>query len=379
MNKVFRKISVVIGFIILIGGIYLASSLGKMGVAETKKTNTEAVGVATAKTNYVYTLNVANETLSSEVVISGKIIPRQKIDLYSEVTGTLNKAGKEFREGIPFRAKELMLTLDDTEAQLELQAAKSQLYSAIIGLLPDLENDYADNFEAWKAYVDAFDVKKPIQVLPKTKSAREKLYVGARNIENQYINIKRQEHRLTKYKIYAPFDGVLSNASTYEGALVRSGQKLGELTHPSRYELEAAVSLYDVQFFRKGNKVNLYSEATNENWTGTVNRFGKMIEEKTQTQKIFITINSSKLNEGMFLNGKITTKSLENVVALPRKLLINTNKVYVVENGKLDLKQIEVVKVDNNQMYIRGLENDTKVLAQSVLGAYKGMPVEVIQ
>lgn len=379
MNKVFRKISVVIGFIILFGGIYFALQLGESGAAKTKKTNTEASGVATAKTNYVYTLNVANETLSSEVVISGKVIPRQKIDLYSEVTGTLEKAGKEFREGIPFRAKELMLTLDDTEAQLELQAAKSQLYSAIIALLPDLENDYPDNFEAWKTYVDVFDIKKPIQALPKTKNSREKLYVGARSIENQYINIKRQEHRLTKYKIYAPFDGVLSNASTYEGALVRSGQKLGELTHPSRYELEAAVSLYDVQFFKKGNKVNLYSEATNENWSGTVNRFGKMIEEKTQTQKIFITINSSKLNEGMFLNGKITTKSLENVVALPRKLLINNNKVYIVENGKLALKQIEVVKVDNNQMYVRGLENGAKVLAQAVLGAYNDMPVEIIR
>jgi multidrug efflux pump subunit AcrA (membrane-fusion protein) len=379
MNKVFRKISVVIGFLILIGGLYLASKVGDSGASKTAKNNTDAVSTSSVKKNYVYTLKAANETLSSEVVISGKVIPRQKIDLYSEVTGTLAKAGKEFREGIPFRAKELMLTLDDTEAQLELQAAKSQLYSAIIGLLPDLENDYPDNFKAWKAYVDVFDIKKPIQVLPTTKNAREKLYVGARNIENQYINIKRQEHRLTKYKIYAPFDGVLSNAATYEGALVRSGQKLGELTHPSRYELEAAVSLYDVQFFKKGNKVNLYSEATNENWSGTVNRFGKMIEEKTQTQKVFITINSSKLNEGMFLNGKITTKSLENVVPLPRKLLINNNTVYIVEEGQLALKQIEVVKINNNQMYVRGLEDGTEVLAQAVLGAYKGMKVQIIQ
>jgi len=378
MNKVFRKISVLIGFVILIGGIYLASQIGKSETPKMEKPNTEVTGVAT-KTNYVYTLTATNETLSSEVVISGKIIPRQKIDLYSEVTGTLKKAGKEFREGISFGTKELMLTLDDTEAQLELQAAKSQLYSAIIGLLPDLENDHADNFEAWKAYVDAFDIKKPIQVLPKTKSSREKLYIGARNIENQYINIKRQEHRLTKYRIYAPFNGVLSNASTYEGALVRSGQKLGELTHPSRYELEAAVSLYDVQFFKKGNKVKLYSEATNENWSGTVHRFGKMIEEKTQTQKVFITVNSNKLNEGMFLNGKITTKSLDNVVALPRKLLINNNMIYVVKDGQLMLQKIEVLKINNNQMYVRGLEDDIEVLAQAVLGAYNGMPVEIIQ
>ncbi|BDS12533.1 efflux RND transporter periplasmic adaptor subunit [Aureispira anguillae] len=377
MNKILRKSSVVIGFIILIGGISLASKVGNTETTnEKKEDSTESTA---AKVNYVYSLKAQNETLSSEVIISGKVVARQKIDLYSEVTGTLNKAGKEFREGISFSANELMLTLDDTEAQLELQASKSQLYSALVALLPDLENDYADNFQAWKDYIDAFDLKKPIQELPKTKSAREKLYIGARNIENQHINIKRQEYRLTKYKIYAPFNGVLSNASTYEGALVRSGQKLGELTHPSRYELEATVSLYDVQFFKRGNKVTLYSEATNETWSGTVARFGKSIDEKTQTQKVFITINSSKLNEGMFLNGKITTKALGEVVQLPRKLLINNNQVYTIEHGKLKLQEIEVVKVDHNKMYIKGLKNDTEVLVQAVLGAYNGMPVQIIQ
>ncbi|MBL4650685.1 MAG: hypothetical protein JKY03_13220 [Aureispira sp.] len=37
MNKVFRKISVVIGFIILFGGLYFALQLGESGAAKTKK------------------------------------------------------------------------------------------------------------------------------------------------------------------------------------------------------------------------------------------------------------------------------------------------------------------------------------------------------
>jgi membrane fusion protein (multidrug efflux system) len=376
MNKVLRKLSVIIGFIILFGGLYLSSKIGSPTPAEDTK---GAIKEAVAKPNFVYSMVAKNETLASEVIISGKVIARQKIDLYSEVTGNLNKAAKEFREGVLFKANELMLTLDDTEAQLELQATKSQLYAALIGLLPDLESDYADNFNAWKDYIDAFDAKKPIKELPVTKSSREKLYIGARNLENQYISIKRQEYRLTKYKIYAPFDGVLSNATMYEGALVRGGQKLGELTHPSRYELEATASLYDVQFFKRGNKVTLYSEATKNEWTGTVARFGKTIDEKTQSQKIFITVNSSKLNEGMFLNGRITTKAIPNVVELPRKLLMNNSAIFLIKDGKLVLQTIEVVKVDNNQMYVRGLGEGDKILAQTFLGAFSGMPVQIIK
>ncbi len=373
MKKVIRKLSVIAGIIILFGGIYLSSKIGKSNDEVGKKTIT-----AEPKLNYVYSKKVLNESLSSQVIISGKVIARQKIDLYSEVAGNLNKAGKEFREGVLFKAGELMLTIDDTEAQLELQAAKSQLYSSIIALLPDLESDYKDNFDSWKTYIDAFDIHKPITALPKSTDRREKLFIGAKNLENQYINIKRQEFRLTKYKIYAPFDAVLSNASTYEGALVRNGQKLGELTHPSRYELEASVSLYDIQFFRKGNKVALYSEATNSEWSGTVARFGKTIDDKTQSQKVFITVNSSKLNEGMFLNGQINTKSIENIVQLPRKFLINNSSVYIIKNNKLLLKPVQVIKVNNNEMYIRGLEDGTEVLFQTLLGAYENMPVEVI-
>ncbi len=377
-NKILRKISVVIGIIILVGGIYLANKLGSASKKPAAEKANEKTAAATEAT-YVYGRAVNNENLSSEVMLTGKVVARQKIDLFSEVTGKIEQAGKEFREGIRFSKGQLLLRLDDTEARLELEAAKSQLYSSLIGLLPDLKTDYNDNFSNWETYINNFDVKKSIQPLPDTKSNREKYYVAARNINNQYLNIKRQEYRLTKYNIYAPFDGVLTNAAVYEGALVRSGQKLGELTHPSRYELEATVSLYDVDFLKAGNKVRLYSEATKDEWTGIVNRFGKVIDERTQTQKVYITLNSSQLSEGMFLNGTVQTKSLGEVMILPRTLLVNNNKVYSIENDRLTLRTIEVVKLDGNDMYIRGLEAGNTVLAQPLLGAYEGMPVQLIK
>jgi hypothetical protein len=377
MNKVLRKASIVIGIIILIGGIYLSNQIGKGATKEQKKP--VAQKEKTAPKNYAYTLNVLNKSVGSEVIISGKVIARQKVDLYSEVTGQLIKAGKEFREGIYFKEGNLLLTIDDTEAKYDLRAAKSQLYSSIVMMLPDLENDYNDNFTAWKNYIDNFDIDAPIQALPKAKSSREKLYVAVKQIENQYINIKKQEYRLTKYKIAAPFSGVLSDAMTYEGALVRSGQKLGTLTHASRYEVEATVSLYDVQFFRVGNRVSLYSEATDDTWQGTIARFGKSIDEQTQTQKVFITVNSAKLNEGMLLNGKINTKTIDNVVKIPRNLLIDNKAIYVIENNKLQLQEVNVIKTAVNDMYIRGISDGTPILAQPILGAFEGMKVDIVE
>ena len=376
MNKILRKLSVVVGIVILVLGLRLSAQLGASTPDESAK---EQIKAAAAKINYATSLPVSNEQLNALVRLSGKVKARQKIDLFSEVNGPLVKVGKEFREGVVFEKGELMLQIDDTDAQLEIKALKSQLYSNIIALLPNLESDYSDNFEAWKNYIDQFNIDNAITEMPEAISAREKLFIGSKNLLNQYLNIKRLEHRLTKYSIHAPFKAVLSNSTIYKGALIRSGQILGELTHPSRYEVEANVSLYEVAFFKKNSKVNLYSEATNGKWEGRVARFGKKIEEQTQSQKLFISVNSAQLNEGMLLNGYIQSETIKNVMQLPRKLLVDNRAVYIIEANQLQLSPVEVVKIDGNNMFVRGLKDQTQVLAQTILGAYEGMPVELIK
>ena len=80
----------------------------------------------------------------------------------------------------------------------------------------------------------------------------------------------------------------------------------------------------------------------------------------------------------MFVSGSIRTEAIEDVMQLPRKLLVDNRAVYSIIENQLKLIPIEVIKIDGNNMFVRGLENQTNVLAQPVLGAYEGMPVEII-
>jgi hypothetical protein len=187
------------------------------------------------------------------------------------------------------------------------------------------------------------------------------------------------EHQLTKYQVYAPFDCVLSSSSIYEGAYVRNGQKLGVLSHPNRYEVEANISLYDEDFFKVGSKVVLNSQVNNNTWKGTVIRFGKSIDESTQSKKVFIAVNSEALNEGMFLNGQIESGKINNVCKIQRKLLLNNNQLFTIESDSLKLLDVEVVKVEQNDMFVKGLTDGSMILNQNLTGAYEGMPVELIK
>ena len=80
---------------------------------------------------------------------TGKVVARQKIDLLTEVNGILLKSDKELREGIRFNRGDLILNLDDNDLKIDIQAAKSQFFSAIVKILPDIENDHHTNLQAW--------------------------------------------------------------------------------------------------------------------------------------------------------------------------------------------------------------------------------------
>lgn len=231
----------------------------------------------------------------------------------------------------------------------------------------------------WKNYVNAFDVENSIKALPTPTSGREQFFYAARNLENQYLSIKSREKNLSKYAIFAPFNGVVTQSTINPGALVRVGQKLGEFISPYTYELTATVPLEEVGFFKPGNVVRLTSDAVAGEWSGNVARVGKSIDATTQTQKVFIRVSGSDLNEGMFLNGFIATEKIENAISVPRKLLNDNRQLYIIENDKLVLKPIELVKFEGNNAIVKGIANDTKVLAAPILGAYNGMTVKMIE
>jgi multidrug efflux pump subunit AcrA (membrane-fusion protein) len=135
MKKILRKLSVIIGILILVLGVSLSSRLGRSDDS-IPSNNTQP---AEALKNFVSYKIVKNESFGSLIQFTGKVVARQKIDLLTEVNGILLKSDKELREGIRFNRGDLILNLDDSDLKIDIQAAKSQFFSAIVNILPDIE------------------------------------------------------------------------------------------------------------------------------------------------------------------------------------------------------------------------------------------------
>ncbi len=334
---------------------------------------------------------VVIEDRSANIEVNGRLLARDRVEIFSEVSATYKSSGKLFKEGTYFRKGEVLINMSDREFLMNLRAQKGSLMNQITLMLPDLKADYPDAFPKWDAYLGSIALEKPLPALPEASSEQESYFLTAKNIQNLYYSIQAQEARLAKYKIYAPFNGRISQSNITEGTLVRVGQKLGEFFNPYSYEMEASVNLRDIQFLKPGSTVTLTSEDIAGSWNGRVLRISDAIDASTQTVRIFISVSGQSLREGMYLKGRVKGQYLTDVATIDRSLLMDDQTVFVgmpAENdtiegrltpGTLRKVTVEALQYSDNNVLVRGIKDGAWLVTQTLPAAYDGMSVSLFQ
>lgn len=370
MSITARRIIMFAGLVLLIGAFALSRFLSQQKEPPRPK-------VAGTSVKKVDTIQVHLGNIPTTLDVQGELSAYDKIDLFSEVTGTLEQTARPFKVGTYFPKGAVLIKVEQEEAKLSLLSQKSNLLNAITQLMPDLKIDYPESYQNWKVYLDSFEVDAPIEAFPEPENDQEKYFIASRNLYSQYYTIKSQEERLDKYTLYAPFSGVITAASINPGAVVRAGQKLGELMGTGSYELEATVALRDLKYLAVGNPVELYSEDIEGHWDGKIRRISNQVDAGTQTVRVFISVGGKNLKENMYLRGDVVASSIDNAFALPRNLLNDQRGVFVVRDSVLRLETVDVVKLTDESAIIRGLDNGTPILAQPIPDAFDGMKVRI--
>lgn len=366
-----RRVGVIAGFAIIIGAFGISSYMSKLKQPPPEMPTFQSVAKAPVQ--------ISNpQSIVINIPVQGQLVAFNKIEIYTEVTGTLQPTQRPFKVGTYFPSGSKLIQIDDTEAQLSLFSQKSNLLNALAQLMPELKIDYPESYDQWKAYLDQFEIETPLLALPTPLNQQEKYFLASRNIFSQYFTIKSAEERLEKYTVYAPFSGVITQTAINPGALVRAGQKLGDLMNTNTFELEASIPLGDLKYVKKGDEVDLFSEDLNQSFKGKVVRISDQVNATTQTIMVFIRVNGVDLKEGMYIKGNIQTIPVENAMEIPRNLLVDGNKIYGVRDSALQLISVEVVDYHEDKAVIKGVTPGQMILINSLPGAFEGMKVSPV-
>ncbi len=321
---------------------------------------------------------VKNEDTPVIVYLDGKLNAVNRIELYAEVNGILQKGAKRFEEGISYRKGEIILKLDDSEAKANYMAVKNEFTNVLTQALPDIQIDFPQAYPEWKKYLEKVTALTFIPPLPLVNNPQLRLFLTGRAVFSSYQNLKSNKVRLSKFSITTPFSGVVTQALVKEGALVRAGQKIGEFIEPGFYELEATVSFQELQLLKKGDAVSLTSPDMEGKWTGEIYRINAAVDPSTQRVKLFIRVKADDLAHGIFMNAFASGTTIKKSFRLPRKLLYNDSFTYVVKDSILTAIPLQVLKRDPGDVIVRGLPDGAQLPLQPIPGAFEGMKVKIV-
>jgi len=220
--------------------------------------------------------------------------------------------------------------------------------------------------------------------------------------------------KLEKTKIFAPFDGRIMEESVEEGHYAQIGQKLAVIFDISAVEIVIQVPGYKIpqlgMFRRKNSKFPAFADVSEVNklmrehgpeatvrlkaadrdltWKGRVTRLQGQIDLATRTIPMVVEVKDPfkdvvpgkkpPLVPGMFVEVLLKGKLYKDVFKVPRAAL-HAGNVYLVTDGKLEIRKVKVVRVGREYVYVsKGLKTGDKIIISPVAVPIPGQPLRIV-
>lgn len=372
-----RKALISVAVIVVV--VFLAMSMSQYFIANKPIPETREKEEAKL---FVKALPVVYTENSSGISATGRLSSQHAVDLSAEVSGQLLQGNVNLKEGNNFRSGDLLIRIFDEEAKNNLKASKSRFLNGIAGILPDMKIDFPDSFKKWMKFFDEIDITKDLPELPKIDSDKEKVFLASRNILNDYYTILSSQIRLSKYNIYAPFNGTFTNVMMEVGSIVNPGSRIASMIKTDMLELEVPIRIDDIYWVNIGDNVVASTKDGLRSWNGKVIRKSNFVDPNSQSISVFVALASTNKNplfQGQYLKADFSEKTLSECMEIPRNAIINKEYVYTIDNGKLKKEKVVILKNDESSVLFSGLEPGTFVVVEPLVNAQEGTNTEILK
>lgn len=253
------------------------------------------------------------------VVAVGTLRSHQEIELTSEVSGRIVELN--FAPGDPVAEGQLLVRLDDRQAQADLRVSNAQYSDARRQY--DRAKSLRSNNSISQAQVDAL---------------RTTLDVAAAQLE-------AARTRLNDHRIEAPFAGVVGLVDISVGAYLNIGDSIATLDATDKMELTFAVPERYLGQVRQGQVLTAKTAAFPDRaFDGTLAELGTRINELSRSLPVKAMIDNSegRLRPGQFMSVSLTLQEREALVIPEQAVLVQGSKAFVFVANDGEARRMEV-------------------------------------
>lgn len=217
----------------------------------------------------------------------------------------------------------------------------------------------------------------------KSKQAQPEIYEAAREkltqwklTEDQISNIENSGKVQSKMEIKSTSSGIVTARRVNNGDYVNQGTVLYEISDLSRVWIQFDAYESDLQFLKKGNRVDFTFQAlSGENYSSYIVFIDPSIDPVTRIAKVRVEVNNGegKLKPEMFANGivKCNLDEYRNKLIIPRSAVLWTGKrsiVYIKLPGKEPIFKIREIglgpMLGNSYVVTDGLKEGEEIVTE---------------
>jgi RND family efflux transporter MFP subunit len=207
--------------------------------------------------------------------------------------------------------------------------------------------------------------------------------------------LRQAEDDLANTHITAPFDAIIDSKKADLGQFVQAGAPLMRLLSSDSVEVRLPLLPSDLPFIRYGQAADgSWPQATltanfgdtEYSWPARLVRLEQRVDATTRVFYLVAEVDSPydlgrypyPLSVGLFVRASIHGNTIPLATRIPRSALYDGDAVFLLEDGRLRKRQVEVLRRERDSVIIGdGLTAGDQVVVSRLDLMVEGMPVSV--
>ena len=308
------------------------------------------------KASGVEVFEISKKDVSRIIEIPGTIIPSEEVQLFSEITGRIQKIN--FKEGQRVQKGALLVQVDtdilraqrnQLKVQLELAQKDESRKKSLLGAKGISTEEYERSFSS---------------------------------LESIQAEIGLIDVQISKGQIRAPFSGRVGLRRVSEGAYISPTSMITTLVKDDEVKIEFSISERYASLVKPGQKVSFKTGKSDKEYQAAVYAFESTISTDSRMLAIRANMkNDANLFPGTFVSIEYNLGQEKDAMMIPAGSVIPVlkgQKIMVVRNGVVVDVPVELGIRTADKVQVMGeIQPGDQVLTSGLLAVRAGMPVTV--
>ena len=385
-----RKKILLICLAILLAGVAITTLI----FSTEPEAQKEGASIETAM--LVDVMEVERGTFEPVIVATGTVRPVEDIVLSPLVSGQVIRRDPAFTPGGFVKKDQVLLQIDPADYRNTLELRKSELLQSQTTLDTEMGRQQIAEQDLKLINEDSLFGDNPLSSEERQLVLRKpQLNAVKATISASGAAVNQAELNLSRTTIRAPFDAHILSQNVTLGSQVAQGDDLGRLVGTQYYWVNATVPVSKLRWLRfptddseKGSEVRIQNPSS---WSPDAYRIGYLdkqigaLDEQTRLARVLVKVpdplahseeleGHPKLMIGTFVEVNIQAEPIADVFRLNRDFVRNNQTVWIMKDGKLEIRKIEILLTDDEHAYIRnGLEDGEKVVITNLSTVSQGI------